>query len=168
MITFADVDNLSLHAEQVQESLPVLRRWLVRSGPVTRGILGDGLSLSHLRVLVHLFYAGPQTMSELAYGLGISCSTVTECVSVLESKARVTRTRSTSDRRRVMVSLTAQAEAVASQVFTHRREVIDHALNQLTSQERKAFVKGLTILAESAESWVARANSAKQEDLVPA
>ena len=156
MTTIAETENMQQHyLEQVMESLPVLRRWLIRSGVARRDKQnGAKLSLSQIRVTVHLFHSGPQTMSDLAYGLGISCSTATECVSALEDRGRVVRTRSTADRRQVVVSLTSEAEAEAAEVFSHRKGVVEQALRQLSSQEQKAFVKGLVLLAESAESWV--------------
>ncbi|MSP78092.1 MAG: MarR family transcriptional regulator [Dehalococcoidia bacterium] len=156
MITLPATDNDTLsHAAQVLEALPVLRRWLIRSGPPKGSRpAGGGLSLSQVRVLVHIFHSGAQTMSELAYGLGISCSTATESVSALESRGRVVRNRSTSDRRQVVVSLTPEAEAIAAEVYSHRKEVVERTIRQLSVQERKAFVKGLSLLAENAESWV--------------
>src|SRR5437867_2907853 len=109
MITVAESENSNEHyLEMVFQALPVLRRWLIRSGHAKRDKTGGSLSLSQVRVLVHLFHSGPQTMSELAYGLGISCSTATECVSSLEDRGRVIRTRSTTDRRQVVVSMTPE------------------------------------------------------------
>ncbi len=144
----------STELEEALIALPVLRRWLLRSFPNRPQAGGKESPLSHLRVIIHLHQHGPMMMTELARGLGISCSTATECVSALESRGRVLKTRSQSDRRGVVVSLTPDAEAVASKAFSYRRGVLISVLDQLSTSERKAFTKGLSMLARSAEDWM--------------
>lgn len=102
------------------------------------------------------------TMGELAHGLGISCSTATECVTSLEARGRALRQRSATDRRQVVVSLTPEAEVVASQVLSQRKVVVEGMLQQLSPRERRAFVKGLSLLAAGAESWMDRTPSSGQ------
>lgn len=144
-------------AEHVLGALPALRRWLVRSVPPRNQPQGHTPApLSHIRVLIHLFQRGPMTMGELAHGLGISCSTATECVTSLEARGRVLRQRSATDRRQVVVRLTPEAEVAASQVLSQRKVVVEGMLQQLSSSERRAFVKGLSLLANGAESWMDR------------
>ena len=141
--------------DQVLEVLPALRRWLVRSGPPRGNRVGRPSSpLSHVRALIHLYQRGPMSMGELARGLGISCSTATECVAGLEARGRVVKDRPESDRRQVVVSLTPEAKATAAQVVSQRKVVIERVLQQLSPREAKAFVKGLDYLAAEVDAWL--------------
>jgi hypothetical protein len=55
-----------------------------------------------------------------------------------------------------MVSLTPEAEVMASQVLSQRKVVVEGMLRQLSPSERRAFVKGAVLLANGAESWMDR------------
>ena len=158
----------SADMEEALIALPILRRWLLRSYPVRNK--GEGkASVGQLRVIIHLHQHGPMMMTELARGLGISCSTATECVSELEARGSVLKTRSVSDRRGVVVSLMPDTEAMASKAFSYRRGVLVSVLDQMSAGERKAFVKGLTLLARSAEVWMdEHAAGGSQTDTQPA
>jgi DNA-binding MarR family transcriptional regulator len=118
--------------------------------------------VSHIRVLVHLHQQGPMPMGELARGLGIACSTATECVAGLEARGRVVRERSSSDRRLVMVSLTPEAEAIAAQVLSQRQTIVEDVLRQLSPSKVRAFVQGMELLAAGAEIWMDRTASAER------
>jgi DNA-binding MarR family transcriptional regulator len=154
--------------DQVLSAFPVLRRWLLRSSPAQRSPSGSSpLPVSHIRVLVHLYQQGPMPMGELARGLGIACSTATECVAGLEARGRVVRARSSSDRRQVMVSMTPEAEAIASRVLSQRQAVVEGVLRQLSPRQVKAFVQGMELLATGAETWMDRTASAEQGPVLP-
>jgi DNA-binding MarR family transcriptional regulator len=58
------------------------------------------------------------------------------------------------DRRQVLVSLTPEAEAVAERDHAQRLAIVEGALRQLTPPERRAFVKGLDLLATGAQTWL--------------
>ena len=149
--------------EQALKALPALRRWLVRSAPVRYRHREHGhrghrygnfrwLPVSHTRVLGHLYQHGPMTMGQLADGLGISYSTATECVAGLEAQGNVIRDRSEIDRRQVMVSLTPEAETIASLVYSQRKTVVEEVLRQLSRSQARGFVEGLLLLAKAVES----------------
>ncbi|MSQ11576.1 MAG: MarR family transcriptional regulator [Dehalococcoidia bacterium] len=122
------------------------------------------MTLSQVRMLLYLFQNGPLTMGELAHGLGVSCSAVTECVDSLEERRAAIRHRSETDRRLVLVSMTPEVEAVAVQVLGQWKAVLHHALVQLSPEEGQAFVKGARLLAQAAESWMER-NLSFEHDL---
>ncbi|MBM3947413.1 MAG: MarR family transcriptional regulator [SAR202 cluster bacterium] len=131
------------------EAFPVLARWLSRSRPPRpEGVKGP--TLAQVQVITYLFQHGPQTMGGLARGLGISCSAVTESVNTLESRGRVLRTRSETDRRKVVAELSPDARAVAERVISQRRVVVEGVLGQLKPSERRAFAKGMELLARNA------------------
>lgn len=154
--------------DQALEALPSLARWLRRSAPGRPQ--GDrSPTLAQVRVLIHLFQNGHQSMGQLARGLGISCSAATECVAALEATGRVTRTRSSTDRRRVEVTLSHEAQAVAARVISERRVILERVLDRLTDKEGRAFVKGLILLAKNAEAWLdeARFRQAAEDQAAP-
>ncbi len=153
MAIVSETERLSQQQmDQVLASLPALSRWLQRSRP------GGGRQegpppLSHVRMLILLHQRGPSTIGELARGLGIACSTATEGVAALEVSGRVAKRRSQRDRRQVVVSLTPEAEAIATRVLSQRRVVLEDVLRRLSRSDRDAFVRGLLLLAQAAESW---------------
>ncbi|MSQ13560.1 MAG: MarR family transcriptional regulator [Dehalococcoidia bacterium] len=145
--------NLYHNLDQALEALPSLARWLRRFAPGRPQ--GDKVpTLAQVRVLIHLFQNGHQSMGQLARGLGVSCSAATECVAALEATGKVTRTRSSTDRRRVEVTLSHEAQAVAARVISERRVVLERVLDGLTDREGRAFVKGLVFLGKNAETWL--------------
>ena len=77
-----------------------------RDGP--RG----GLTGASRAVLEHLAMAGPLTIGEMASHLDRAQSVVSEIVDQLEAKALLERERDPADRRRVLVWLTADGQAV--------------------------------------------------------
>ncbi len=146
---------------QVMEVLPFIRRWLDSSAPQPSQ-MGAGAaqpSLSQVRIMVHLYQHGPQTMSQLAAALGISNSTATEGVTGLAQIGRVVRARSDTDRRQVVVRLTPEAEAIASDVQSRRRLILERVLSGLSASESRAFIKGVRLLAEEAQSWLESSSS---------
>ncbi|MFH1141001.1 MAG: MarR family transcriptional regulator [Chloroflexota bacterium] len=146
---------MRLQVGQVLEALPAIRRWLVRSAHShPRGVGHTSIPLSHIRTLLHLAQFGPMTIGELARGLGVSYSTATECAAGLEARGRVTKQRAPSDRRQVVVSLTPEAQEVASIVLAKRKGAVERVLKQLSPSERRTLIKGLTLLAKDLEGEV--------------
>lgn len=169
MRSISEPERNSRHSlDQALEALPSLARWLRRSGP-GRPQGDKAPTLAQVRVLIHLFQNGHQSMGQLARGLGISCSAATESVAALEATGRVTRTRSSADRRRVEVTLSHEAQAVAARVISERRVVLERVLDRLTEREGRAFVKGMTLLAKNAEAWLdeARFREAAADQAAP-
>ncbi len=152
----SETEMISSHQmDQALVSLPSLSRWLLRSRP--GGSLPEAPPpLSHVRMLILLYQRGPSTIGVLARRLGIACSTATEAVASLEARGRVVKRRSQADRRQVVVSLTPEADAIAARVLSQRRAVLEDVLGRLSPSDRAAFVRGLLLLAQAAESWTER------------
>ncbi len=74
----------------------------------------------------------------------------------LERRGRVVKMRSEIDRRQVMVTLTPEAQAAASRIVSERAGVVSAVLDEMSSSERRAFVKGIDLLARAAEAWMDR------------
>lgn len=105
--------------------------------------------MAQVQVMMHLAQHGSVPMGDLATGIGTSFSALTELVDRLEERGMVERVRSTKDRRQIMVQLTPERAALATQVLDERRGVIGQVLSALTDQEQEAFVKGLQLLVHA-------------------
>jgi len=146
--------SLEQQLDQVLKALPSLARWLRRSRPAHQLEGHEPVTLSQARVLIHLAQHGPMSMGELARGMDISYSTATECIAALETHGRVAKNRSQSDRRNVVVNLTPDAEAAVSQVLSRRKVLVEKVLERIPPSDRRAFVKGITLLSLEAEAWM--------------
>lgn len=71
-----------------------------------------GLTGPQALVLRNLLLASEQSVGELARRISLSQATVTDILDRLEKRALVQRTRSTTDKRRVLVRATADAKAL--------------------------------------------------------
>ncbi len=90
------------------------------------GLREDGLTVGQLGVLEALLHLGPMIQSVLAEKLLTSPSNLTTLIDNLERDGMVRRERSTEDRRRIEVSLTAEGRELIEDVFPrHARRITD-------------------------------------------
>jgi DNA-binding MarR family transcriptional regulator len=104
-------------------------------------------------VLQHLALSGPLSIGEMSRHFARAQSVVSELVDALEARSLLERLRDERDRRRVLVWLTAEGEAVLRQ----RRQVLDpvrvgQALRALPAARRRALLQGLQALVRAAQS----------------
>lgn len=131
----------------VVKSIVVLRRAL-RSHP-SSDPTKPKLPVAQVQVLVHLAQTGPLTMGALAEQLGVSCPAATDLIDRLVAAGKVERVVSTQDRRKVLVQMTPEAQAMGEGILAARRAQVDDVLWKLTASERVGFVRGLELLANS-------------------
>lgn len=132
----------------VLKTLVALRRGL-RAGRAERGT-EPRLTVGQVQALLHLAMDGqPLSMSALAQQLGISYPSATELVERLVAAGRVERVFDSTDRRKTLVALTPEAREIAEAVLATRGDAVAAVLEQLTDDERRGFVRGLTLLAKS-------------------
>jgi DNA-binding MarR family transcriptional regulator len=105
-----DVNDTAV-AETMRNFLMLFRRLLTYS----RQVHEQGLSGRKVAVLRHLLDAGPLSIGQIRDYLLISDSSTSEQVARLVQRGFVTRSRSQTDNRVVLVSLTAAGRRVASQ-----------------------------------------------------
>ena len=129
-----------------------MRRWLEASRLKDPDYEQATASTSQIRVFMHLYQYGPQTISQLAAGLGVTSATASSVVSRLERLGKVRRTRSNEDRRCVFVELDPEIRKLSSQVHAARKQFIASVLSRLSAQERRTFTKGLVLFAEAIEA----------------
>jgi DNA-binding MarR family transcriptional regulator len=135
--------------------LPVLGRGLGRPGReelgeiAERGISVDvHLSPGHVQVLIALG-RGPHSIRQLAGVVGVSSPAVTQLVNHLEEHKMVQRRHDPSDQRVVLVDYALGMQDIARRMMEGRRRRIVEAVNSLTDEEARAFLKGLRLLVES-------------------
>lgn len=141
--------------DEVLMLLPVLGRGLGRPGReelgeiAERGIPVDvHLSPGHVQVLIALG-RGPHSIRQLAGVIGVSSPAVTQLVNHLEEHKMVQRRHDPSDRRVVLVDYAPGMQDIARRMMEGRRRRLVEAVNSLTDEEARAFLKGLRLLVES-------------------
>jgi DNA-binding MarR family transcriptional regulator len=96
---------------------------------------------------------GPRTPSELAERLQITTASVTELVDRLQRNGLVARIRHPTDRRKLLVTLTADGELKSKLLQDRFVEVMAHCTTDLTLSERMTvltFLRSATSVLESA------------------
>ncbi len=141
--------------DEVLMLLPVLGRGLGRPGGeelgevAERGIPVDvHLSPGHVQALIALG-RGPHSIRQLAGLIGVSSPAVTQLVNHLEEHKMVERRHDPFDRRVVLVDYAPGMQDIARRMMEGRRRRLAEAVNSLTDEEARAFLKGLRSLVES-------------------
>ncbi|MBI2886706.1 MAG: MarR family transcriptional regulator [Chloroflexi bacterium] len=132
---------------EVLKDLVVLRRAL-RAG-LSGGEGRPRLSVAQAQALLQVGQEGPMTMGELADKLGVSQPAATELVNRLVEAGRLERASRAEDRRKVVIQLTPQAQEIAAGALAERRAAVASVLDQLSAFERRSFLRGLRLLAET-------------------
>jgi len=121
--------------------------------------LDEEVTIPQFRSLVVIASRGPQAMGELAAALAVTSSTASRFCDRLERKGLVRRRRDPSDRRSVIVALTAPGREIVDTVTQRRRVDIAMLVEIVPTDARQSVVDGLRRLAEAAgevpeESWI--------------
>ena len=138
--------------------LPVLGRGLGRLGPgelggiSARGLPVDAhISPGHVQVLIALG-RGPHSIRQLAGVVGVSSPAATQLVNHLEEHKMVQRRHDPSDRRVVLVDYAPGMQDIARRMLEGRKRRLWEAVNPLTDEEARGFLKGLRLLAGSSDA----------------
>jgi DNA-binding MarR family transcriptional regulator len=137
--------------------LPVLGRGLGRPDPVetgelaTRGVPVDArVSPGHVQVLIALG-RGPCSIGGLAEAVGVSAPAASQLVDRLVEHGMVERRHDERDRRKVLVDYVPGMQDIARRMMEGRRRRTEAAMNKMTDEEARAFLKGLKLLVEGFE-----------------
>jgi DNA-binding MarR family transcriptional regulator len=101
---------------------------------------GDGLRSYHYRLLAALDEWGPASQAALGRGTGIDRSDVTAALVELEERALVKRDVNEADRRRNIVSITADGVRRLEALDGVLDEIQERVLASLSATERKQFI----------------------------
>ncbi|MCT9104045.1 MarR family winged helix-turn-helix transcriptional regulator [Streptomyces mirabilis] len=127
------------------EELIVALEQLVRY--VRQVSTAGGLSSAASSVLGRLGREGPQRVTELARGEGVSQPGMTQLVTRMERDGLVRRIASTDDRRGVLVEATDAGADVVRERHAERAEALRELMDRLDPQEQSAVAIALPALA---------------------
>ena len=127
------------------EELIVALEQLVRY--VRQVSTAGGLSSAASSVLGRLGREGPQRVTELARGEGVSQPGMTQLVTRMERDGLVRRIASTDDRRGVLVEATDAGADVVRERHAERAEALRELMDRLDPQEQSAVAVALPALA---------------------
>ncbi len=106
------------------------------------------LSAAQYRCLLTVRICGKVTVGELARRLGVSPASASVMVERLVEKGMLKRTRSKQDRRKVMVTLTAQAEKFADSLEEHMLHVFTDLVRKVGPETAAMWCEVLSRIKE--------------------
>lgn len=104
-----------------------------------------GMTFTQRRVLRQLRDA-PRYPGEVAAALGMSGPSLTRQLARLEERGFITRTLDKSDRRRILVDLTAEGKRVLADHRVFAGSTIARAAKDLSAAQRQDLVENLSLL----------------------
>jgi DNA-binding MarR family transcriptional regulator len=122
---------------------------------------GTSLSTARTRVLWDLAHSGPSTQQALAGRLEVSARNVTGLVDALESAGYVVRAPHPTDRRAVLVTLTASATELMREMQRDHEELSATLLGAVAPSDRDAFVSGVHAVAARLRELVSAAEAGR-------
>jgi DNA-binding MarR family transcriptional regulator len=136
--------------EVVVDSVLTASRTLVAVATRSLGAAAENTTIAQYRMLVVLASRGPQRMVDLATALDVAPSTAGRMTDRLVRKQLVRRHRARSDRRSVMVSVTAAGRQVVDEATARRRVLIEEILAQLPENQQQAIAVAFATFAAAA------------------
>jgi DNA-binding MarR family transcriptional regulator len=112
------------------------------------------LSSHQASVLDHLDDVAGTSLFDLARHMGVTASTMSLTVDRLERGGYVNRERSTVDRRRVDLRLTAAGLRIKRQQKVLEPELVQAVLSHLDERQRRQALRGLELLAEASRQMI--------------
>ncbi|WP_202437290.1 MarR family transcriptional regulator [Streptomyces sp. SID5910] len=111
-----------------------------------------GLSIAASSALGRLGREGPQRLTDLARGEGVSQPNMTQLVTRMERAGLVRRVADRSDGRGVLVEITAAGQEVFARRRAERAEALQRLIAELTEPEQQATRTALLALARALRS----------------
>jgi DNA-binding MarR family transcriptional regulator len=105
-----------------------------------------------IRAAIHIHANGPQTISQLATGIGVSQGWASRIVDELERAGYVERQRDPADRRVVRVSLVPAAVERVERAYRWRGDAVESALEGMSATERAAVAEFLRRFVKAART----------------
>jgi len=118
--------------------------------PATQAVI----SAHQASILDHLDDIEATSLFDLARHMGVTASTMSITVDRLVRGGYVVRERSTADRRRVDLRLTASGLRIKKQQKVLEPELVKAVLARLDDRKRKQALRGLELLAEASQGLV--------------
>lgn len=110
----------------------------------------DSMSDGQFAVLAALKVHGPHTLGELADRERVTAPSMNRTVNALEESGYLSRTADADDRRKVNIQLTEAGLAVVEETVRRRDSWLEHALDELTPEDRDVLAHAAAIMREVA------------------
>ena len=130
-----DLIQTALGEEPVAAYVKLLRAADSLRAQVTKGLTPHNLTASQFSAMKVLRLRGPLAQRDIAKYLVMASGNVTVVIDNLEKRKLVRRTRDTSDRRIVFVSLTEAGEKVFDEIYPSHLERIREVMSVLGGSE---------------------------------
>lgn len=132
------------------EAGAVLREVAVLFAQVQReGIACCGTTSTQCSVITELGRGGPMTLAELGRRLGLDKGWTSRTVEALVQEGLLLKEPSATDRRTVIISLTAEGEARYGELNSSLNGQSTRILNRIAPAERERVVRALTLVREA-------------------
>lgn len=105
--------------------------------------LTTGLTMSEIHTIEAVGLHEQHPMNVVATRLGVTLATLTTAMVKLEQKGYVERTRSNTDRRKVLVQLTSAGRAAFRSHQLFHRDLVERALEGLNEEEERILAQAL-------------------------
>lgn len=135
-------------ASTATEALLSLSRVMTAVVARTLADVGEIVTIPQLRILVMLYYGGPMNLSAVAHGLGVARSNASRPADKLVTGGLVRRREDESDRRSVVLSLTAQGRRLVESTMEQRRQIFDALVAQMPEGDRERLTRGVGALLD--------------------
>ncbi len=108
-----------------------------------------GIGVNEMVTCGYIALSGPRTPSEIAERLRITTASVTELVDRLERDGLVSRGRHPSDRRKLLITLTAEGQRKSMLMQERFTELLTRAATGLSPDERQVVLRFLNTAAQT-------------------
>lgn len=126
---------------------------------MARAFAGTPLTESRLTLLWTLALSGPSTQQALSEALSVTPRNVSGLVDALEEHGYLERIPHPSDRRAVLVQLTARGDEVMTRMRQDHAELDDQLRNAVAPEHRVGFDQGLDAVVARLTELVTAAQS---------
>ena len=127
----------------VVDAVLTASRTLVGVATRSLGAAAENTTIAQYRMLVVLASRGPQRIGDLAAALDVAPSTAGRMTDRLVRKQLVRRHRGRTDRRSVLVSVTAAGRLVVDEATVRRRVLIEDILARMPADQQRAVATAL-------------------------
>ncbi len=145
-----DLANQDLADQDAVDAVLTASRTLIAVATRSLGAAAEEITIAQYRALVVLASRGPQRMVDLAGALDVLPSTAGRMCDRLLRKKLISRHRARTDRRAVLVSITAAGREVVDQATARRRQLIAGVLGRLSPARQRAVSGALRAFAAAA------------------
>ncbi len=117
-------------------------------------LLRLGVSMAQLHIMYTLQRAGEMTMSRLAEVLNVSLSNATGLIDRMEERGFIERYRVPTDRRIVLVRVTASGQAMLGEADALSDELLRSVLGRLPASQLRGVANAMSALREAVDSTI--------------